>query len=96
MPLTDPGYWKLGIGNHFFKGQLDQYFIFGEYNLNENHKVYAVAKFDEKSDTFYEQRIGFMQRALEKYGIKYELRIFEGIRRESDFGIRIGIDLFDE
>ncbi len=94
--LTDPRYWKLGIGNHFLKGQLDQYFIFGEYNLNENHKVYAVAKFDEKSDTFYEQRIGFMQRALEKYGIKYELRIYEGNRRESDFGIRIGIDLFDE
>ena len=94
--VTDPGYWKLGIGNHFLKGQLDQYFIFGEYNLNENHKVYAVAKFDEKSDTFYEQRIGFMQRALEKYGIKYELRIYEGNRRESDFGIRIGIDLFDE
>ena len=37
-----------------------------------------------------------MQRALEKYGIKYELRIYEGNRRESDFGIRIGIDLFDE
>ena len=94
--ITDPGYWKFGIGNHFLKSHLEQYFIFGEYNLNENHKIYAVAKFDQQSDTFYEQRIGFMQRALEKYGIKYELRIFEGNRRESDFGIRIGIDLFDE
>ena len=56
--VTDPGYWKFGIGNHFLKGQLDQYFIFGEYNINENHKVYAVAKFDEKSDTFYEQPSG--------------------------------------
>lgn len=96
LAITDPGYWKFGIGNHFLKRQLEQYFLFGEYNLNENFKVYAVAKFDEVSDTFYEQRIGLMQRALEKYGIKYELRIFEGNRLESDFGLRIGVDLFDE
>ncbi len=96
IAITDPGYWKWGFGNHFLRSAIEQYFIFGEYNLNENFKVYAVAKFDEKSDTFYEQRVGFMQRALEKYGIKYELRVFEGNRRESDFGIRIGIDLFDE
>ncbi len=96
LAITDPGYWKFGIGNHFFKRNINQYFVFGEYNLNENYKIYAVTKFDEVSDTFYEQRIGFMQRALEKYGIKYELRIFDGIRRESDFGISIGVDLFDE
>ncbi len=96
VAITDPGYWKFGVGNHFLKSAIDQYFLFGEYNLNENFKMYAVAKFDQQSDTFYEQRIGFMQRALEKYGIKYELRIFDGNRRESDFGIRIGIDLFDE
>jgi LPS-assembly protein len=96
LAITDPGYWKFGIGNHFLKRHLEQYFLFGEYNLNENFKVYAVAKFDEVSDTFYEQRIGLMQRALERYGIKYELRIFEGNRLESDFGLRIGVDLFDE
>jgi len=96
VAITDPGYWKFGFGNHFLKGHIEQYFAFGEYNLNENFKVYAIGKFDQKSDTFYEQRIGFMQRALEKYGIKYELRFYEGNRRESDFGVRIGIDLFDE
>ena len=96
LAVTDPGYWKFGIGNHFLKQHLQQYFLFGEYHLNENFKVYAVAKFDEISDTFYEQRIGLMQRALEKYGVKYELRIFEGNRLESDYGIRIGVDLFDE
>jgi LPS-assembly protein len=96
IAITDPGYWKVGVGNHFLKRQLEQYFLFGEYNLNENFKVYAVTKFDEVSNTFYEQRIGLMQRALEKYGIKYELRIFNGNRLESDFGIRIGVDLFDE
>ncbi|MFL3657975.1 MAG: LPS-assembly protein LptD [Opitutales bacterium] len=96
LAITDPGYWKIGIGNHFLKQHLQQYFLFGEYHLNENFKVYAVAKFDEISDTFYEQRIGLMQRALEKYGVKYELRIFEGNRLESDYGIRIGVDLFDE
>lgn len=96
IAITDPGYWKFGLGNHFLRDHLEQYFAFGEYNLNENFKLYAVAKFDQRSDTFYEQRIGFMQRALEKYGIKYELRFYEGNRRESDFGLRIGIDLFDE
>lgn len=96
IAITDPGYWKIGVGNHFLKRQLQQYFLFGEYHLNENFKVYAVTKFDEVSNTFYEQRIGLMQRALEKYGIKYELRIFDGNRLESDFGLRIGIDLFDE
>lgn len=96
VAITDPGYWKVGFGNHFLRSHIEQYFAFGEYSLNENFKVYAVAKFDQKSDTYYEQRIGFMQRALEKYGIKYELRFYEGNRRESDFGVRIGIDLFDE
>ncbi|OUW17074.1 MAG: hypothetical protein CBD18_05560 [Opitutales bacterium TMED158] len=96
LAITDPGYWKFGIGNHFLRRQLEQYFLFGEYNLNNDLKLYAVAKYDEASNTFYEQRIGLMQRALEKYGIKYELRIFDGNRIENDFGIRIGIDLFDE
>jgi len=96
LAIIDPGYWKIGFGNHFFRRQLEQYFLFGEYNLNENFKVYAVTRFDEISNTFYEQRIGLMQRALEKYGIKYELRVFDGNRIENDFGIRIGVDLFDE
>ena len=96
LAITDPGYWKIGFGNHFYRRQLEQYFLFGEYNLNENFKLYAVTRFDEISNTFYEQRIGLMQRALEKYGIKYELRVFDGNRIENDFGIRIGVDLFDE
>ncbi len=97
IALTDTGYWKLGFGNHFVKGaDLDQYFVFGDYYLNDNFKVYAAAKFDEVSDSFYEQRIGIMQRALEDYGLKYELRIYDGPRRETDFSIRISVDLFDE
>ncbi len=97
IALTDTGYWRLGFGNHFVKGAaLDQYFVFGDYYLNENFKLYAAAKFDEVSDSFYEQRIGLMQRALEDYGLKYELRIYDGPRRETDFSIRISVDLFDE
>ena len=53
VAITDPGYWKVGFGNHFLRSHIEQYFAFGEYSLNENFKVYAVAKFDQKSDTYY-------------------------------------------
>lgn len=76
--------------------KLEQYFAFGEYALGENLKIYAVTRYDKVSGTFYEQRIGLMQRALERYGIKYELRFYDGDRRESGFGFTIGVDLFDE
>lgn len=76
--------------------RLEQYYSLIEYNLNENLKLYATARYDANSGVFYEQRIGLMQRALERFGLKYELRFYDGDRRESDFGISIGIDLFDQ
>lgn len=76
--------------------RLEQYFAHIEYQFSENLKLYATARYDDESGVFYEQRIGLMQRALDSYGLKYEIRIYDGERRESDFGISIGIDLFDE
>ncbi len=76
--------------------RLEQYFAHLEYQFSENLKLYATARYDDQTGVFYEQRIGIMQRALDAYGLKYELRIYDGDRRESDFGISIGIDLFDE
>lgn len=76
--------------------RLEQYFAHLEYYLNENLKLYATVRYDDESGAFYEQRIGLMQRALERYGLKYEIRIYDGDRREQDFGISLGIDLFDE
>ena len=76
--------------------RLEQYFAHLEYQFSENLKLYATARYDDQSGIFYEQHIGIMQRALEQYGLKYELRIYDGDRREDDFGISIGIDLFDE
>ncbi|MBD5778169.1 LPS-assembly protein LptD [Pelagicoccus sp. NFK12] len=76
--------------------RLEQYFAHLEYQFSENLKLYATARYDDQTGVFYEQRIGIMQRALDAYGLKYELRIYDGDRREDDFGISIGIDLFDE
>ncbi len=76
--------------------RLEQYFAHLEYQFSENLKLYATTRYDDQTGVFYEQRIGLMQRALDAYGLKYELRIYDGDRRESDFGISIGIDLFDE
>ena len=92
--LQDEGYWKVGIGNQFYRRLLEQYSIFGEYSLSENLKLYGVAKYDRETKTFNEQRIGLLQRAIENYAIKYEIVFYQGDRRESDFKIRIGIDLF--
>lgn len=75
--------------------RLEQYFAQLEYSFSENLKAFAIARYDSQSGVFYDQRIGLMQRALERYGISYELRIYEGDRRERDFGISIGIELFD-
>ncbi|MBK1879536.1 putative LPS assembly protein LptD [Pelagicoccus mobilis] len=76
--------------------RLEQYFAHLEYQFSENLKLYATTRYDDESGVFYEQRIGIMQRALEQFGLQYELRIYDGDRRESDFGVSIGIDLFDE
>lgn len=76
--------------------RLEQYFAHLEYQFSENFKLYATARYDDESGVFYEQRIGLMQRALERYGLKYEIRFYDGDRREDDFGISLGIDLFDE
>ncbi|MBC2604892.1 putative LPS assembly protein LptD [Pelagicoccus albus] len=91
------GWPTYGMGSYTYPNQrLEQYFAHIEYQLSENFKLYATARYDDESGVFYEQRIGLMQRALENYGLKYELRIYDGDRRESDFGISIAIDLFDE
>ncbi len=76
--------------------RLEQYFAHLEYQFSENLKLYATTRYDSESGVFYEQRIGLMQRALDAYGLKYELRFYDGDRRESNFGISIAIDLFDE
>lgn len=76
--------------------RLEQYYAHLEYQFSENLKLYATTRYDDQTGVFYEQRIGIMQRALDAYGLKYELRIYDGDRREDDFGISIGIDLFDE
>lgn len=106
VALQDEGYWKIAFGSHFLEGvplnstgfpvRLEQYYAHFEYQFSENHKLYATTRYDSETGVFYEQRIGLMQRALERYGLKYELRIYDGDRREDDFGISVGIDLFDE
>ena len=79
-----------------YPDKLEQYFAYLEYSLNENLKVYAAARYDEVTGVFYEQRIGLLQKALERYALKYEIRFYDGDRREDDFGISIGVDLFDD
>lgn len=92
--LTWPNYG--GSWPFYTNPRLEQYFAHLEYQFSENLKLYATTRYDSQTGVFYEQRIGLMQRALDAYGLKYELRIYDGDRRESDFGISIGIDLFDE
>lgn len=94
VAVKDEGYWKIGVGNQFRKGLLRQYSFFGEYFLSEDWKLYGIIKYDRESGTFYEQRIGLLQRAVENYALKYEIVFYEGARRESNFGVRLGIDLF--
>lgn len=106
VALKDEGYWKIAFGSHFLEGitfnnsyfpaRLEQYYAHLEYQFSENHKLYATTRYDDETGVFYEQRIGLMQRALERYGLKYEIRFYDGDRREDDFGISVGIDLFDE
>ena len=101
ITFKDEGYWRLGVGNqHLRRSPLgdgfEQYLAFGDYTLSDNLKLFGIARYDEKTGTFYEQSIGLLQRALENYAIKYELRIYDGNRREEDFAIRIGIDLFND
>ncbi len=95
--LKAPDFSGATLSEADFPGRLrlEQYYGLLEYQFSENLKLYAVARYDADSGTFYEQRVGIMQRALERYGLKYELRIYEGERRETDFGISLGIDLFD-
>ncbi|MDQ8205138.1 putative LPS assembly protein LptD [Pelagicoccus sp. SDUM812003] len=98
----DPGTYWFGWPNYgnsyptYTNERMEQYFTHLEYQFSENFKLYATTRYDDQSGVFYEQRIGLMQRALERYGLKYEIRFYDGDRREDDFGISLGIDLFDE
>ncbi|MEM9159949.1 MAG: LPS assembly protein LptD [Verrucomicrobiota bacterium] len=101
IAFTDQGYWRLGVGNQYFRSTtndlgFEQYIGFGEYFLSDKFKLFGIARYDSPSDTFFEQSFGILQRALGDYAVKYEIRFYDGNRREDDFSIRIGVDLFNE
>lgn len=76
--------------------RIAEYYALFERNLGENFKLYASARYDEVNDVFYEQSVGLKQRAVERYAISYELRLYDGPRREDTFGVSVGVELFDK
>lgn len=93
LTLRDGQAWSLRLDSHFLRREIDEYFAEYELRMNEVYSGVARLRYDNRTNRFNEQALGLRQNLGNIWRIQYLLTMYDGPRRESDFGLSIAVDL---
>jgi LPS-assembly protein len=92
LTIRDGDAWALQFGSHFLRGQIEEYIVGGKLRWNEVYEVVARLHYDTRKRRFNEQAFGVRQNLHNTWIIEYLVTLYDGPRRESDFGFRFQVE----
>ncbi|MCF7686689.1 MAG: LPS assembly protein LptD [Cephaloticoccus sp.] len=92
MTLRDGDAWSLRFASHFLRQDINEYILQYEQRINEVHDVLLKLHYDARLHRFNEQAFGLRQNLGNTWSVEYLVTVYDGPRRESDFGFNIAVE----
>jgi len=91
LTLIDGDAWSAGIDGDYLTGDVAQIEVFGRYRVNEAYELFGTIRYDSRESRFNEITLGLNAQISQYWLVRTGIAIRDGPRRESSFGLRIGL-----
>lgn len=92
LTLRDADFWTLRFSSHFLRHDIEEYVVAYEHRLNEALALLAKVHYDTRRKRFNEQAYGVRQNLGNTWNVQYLVTVYDGPRRESDFGFNVTVE----
>jgi len=92
LTIRDGDAWTLRFSSHFLHREIEEYIVQYDHRLNEAYAVVTKLHYDTRKRRFNEQAFGLRQNLSNTWKIEYLVTVYDGPRRESDFGFNIAVE----
>lgn len=92
LTLRDGRDWSARIGSNFLRGQLQDYTLHARRRIDERLSALLRLQYDTRRQRFNEQTYGVAHTLANTWVVTYSVSVFDGRRRESDFGFDVRVD----
>jgi len=89
--LRDGSAWRLRLDNHYLRREINEYVLRYELAVNEAVTLLTRLHYDSRRSRFNEQAYGLRQNLGNIWSLQYTVSIYDGRRRESDFGFNFSV-----
>ncbi len=93
LSIFDGKAWAVRFSSHLLRGQIEEYVLQTDLRLNEAYEVLGKIHYDIRKHRFNEQAYGIRQNLGNLWSLEYLVTIYDGPRRESDFGFSVSVDV---
>ena len=93
LSIFDGDAWSIRFSNHALRNEIEEYILQTDVRLNEAYEVLAKLHYDTRKNRFNEQAYGLRQNLGNLWSLEYLVTIFDGPRRESDFGFSVAVEV---
>ena len=97
LTIHDANVWSFRLGTYYLEDpvavrKIQEYTADYGLRLNEIYSVQARFRYDSRNSRFTEQTYAFRQRLSRTWTMSYELSLYDGPRREDDFGVAVRVE----
>ncbi len=97
LTVRDADVWNFRLGTHYLEDavsarQIQEYTAAYGLRLSEIYSILARMRYDSRSGAFTEQSLTLSQRLSPFWTLQYAVSIYDGPRREDDFGVSVRIE----
>lgn len=92
LTLRDGDAWALRLSSHFLRREIEEYVLSYEQRLNESLALLTKLHYDTRRQRFNEQAYGLRQNLGNTWDVQYLVTVYDGPRRESDFGFNVTVE----
>jgi len=91
LTLRDGSAWSLRLDSHYLRREISEYVLRYELAVNEAVTLLTRLHYDSRRSRFNEQAYGLRQNLGNIWSLQYTVSIYDGRRRESDFGFNFSV-----
>ena len=92
VTLRDGPVWSLRFGNNFLRHDIQDYSVDTRVRINERFSALSRHHYDARKHRFIEQTYGVAQNLANTWLVSYEVSVYSGRKRESNFGFNLRVD----
>lgn len=92
LSIHDGNAWAVRLYSNFLRHQIEEYVLQYDLRLNEAYGGVARLRYDQLTHRFNEQALGLRQNLGNTWKIEYLVTLYDGPRRESNFGFSINVE----